>query len=78
MDDCLTEEQIERCYDVFDCYNDEFISAAWFLNGQLIIQYTSHLHGDIEITEYEPDLSDEEGQAKLKYILTGEGEYNHG
>lgn len=73
IEEYLSDEQIERCEEVFDLGNDEYIYCAYISNGQLYIEIISDLFGEpSDTTIYEPNLSDEEGQAKLKYILTGE------
>ena len=75
MEEYLSDEQIERCEKVFDLGNDEYIHCAYISKGQLYIEIITELYGEPEgTTIYEPDLSDEEGQLKLNYILTGEGE----
>lgn len=73
MDEYLSDEQIERCEEMFELGNDEYIHCAYIAEGRLYIEIISDLFGEpSNITIYEPDLSDEEGQKKLKYILTGE------
>lgn len=73
MEEYLSDEQIERCEEVFDLGNDEYIHCAYISNGQLYIEIISELFGEPSgTTIYEPDLSDEEGQQKLNYILKGE------
>ena len=73
IEEYLSDEQIERCEEVFDLGNDEYIHCAYISNGQLYIEIISDLFSEpSDTTIYEPNLSDEEGQAKLKYILTGE------
>ena len=67
----LTQSQITRLYDVFDFEDSESILRAWFeRDSQLIIEFVDENEHDL-IQYYEPDLSDEEGQEKLNYILFG-------
>lgn len=76
-DKYLTDEQINRCYNVFMFEDNEEITAAWFDNGRLYIEYvTTYDDEELESAIYEPCLiDDEEDKAKLHYILTGEGDY---
>lgn len=77
IDKYLGKDQINRCYDVFIFEENEEINTAWYDEGQLYIEII--IYNDPEdpdnypdSTIYEPNLSDDEGQKKLKYILTGE------
>ena len=65
------EDIITRCYELFDFSKDEIITDVRYdeHNKQLYIEYED---SDGIITDYIPDLNCAEGQAKLKYILTGE------
>lgn len=77
IDKYLGKDQINRCYDVFIFEENEEINTAWYDEGQLYIEiiiYNDPEDPDNypESTIYEPNLNDEEGQKKLKYILTGE------
>lgn len=72
IEDYLSDEQIRRCEKSFELGNDEYINSAYMFEGQLYIEIISDLYGVPCSTIYEPDLSDEEGQQKLNYILKGE------
>lgn len=75
----LDDIQINRCYDVFIFEEDEHILSAWVTqDNRLHIKYVeTKINGkdvypdELVATIYEPDLSDEEGQEKLNYILFG-------
>lgn len=72
MEEYLSDEQIARCELLFNLHSDEYIHCAYISNGQLYIEILSDLFGEPgELTVYEPDLSGEQGQKKLNYILNG-------
>ena len=64
----LSKEQIERLYDQFIFEENETITDAYFEDGQLCIVYNDE---DGDEGRYEPDLSGEEGQEKIDYIMNG-------
>lgn len=63
----LTEEQINRIYEVYDFEDNEEIESAWYEDGQLYIDYDSPDGGNV----YIPSMDDDTDKEKIDYILTG-------
>lgn len=68
----LNQEQIERCYDVYDFQdNEEIIGGTFdFFNYQLSLDYIID-KDELDVHTYEPNCSDPEDERKIIYILTG-------
>jgi hypothetical protein len=68
----LTSDQLGRVWEQFEIADNEDIMSAWYTDDQLYIEIWN-VDTD-ETTVYEPDLSDEEGQRLLDYIMNGNGD----
>lgn len=68
----LTSDQLGRVWEQFEIADNEDIMSAWYTDDQLYVEIWN-VDTD-ETTIYEPDLSDEEGQQLLDYIMNGNGD----
>ena len=71
-DKYLTSDQLGRLWEQFEIEDNEDIMSAWYTDDQLYVEIWN-VDTD-ETTVYEPDLSDEEGQQLLDYIMNGNGD----